>query len=123
MKMNHLHIAVPDVQKAQRFYEEYFGFRLAFPHGEGVFLRGEGEFLLAIDPLKQGEIVNFPDWYHVGFTVENAEKVKALYERMRADGVEFAREYKEFGDAAANFYGWSPGPFKLEVTWNRDDEY
>lgn len=122
MKFNHLHIAVPDVRKARKFYEDFFDMKLAFEHGDGVFLKDGSGFLLAIDPLENGEKVNFPSWYHHGFCVENSARVKKIYERMKAAGVEFAREYKEFGEDAANFYCWSPGPFKLEVSWNRDDQ-
>ena len=121
MKLNHLHIAVPDVQKAQKFYEDFFGMQLAFDHGEGIFLKDNSGFLMAIDPLENNEKVDFPSWYHFGFCVENAETVKSIYEKMKFAGVEFSREYKEFGDYAANFYCWSPGPFKLEVSWNKED--
>ena len=62
MKLNHLHIAVPDVEDARYFYERYFDFSFVFQHGKGIFLRD-----------------------------------------------------------AANFYCWSPGPFKLEVSWNTDE--
>ena len=121
MKLNHLHIAVPSVPKARKFYEDFFGMKLAFEHGEGIFLKDESGFLLAIDPLKEGEKVDFPSWYHHGFCVESAAKVKEIYEAMKANGVEFSREYKEFGEEAANFFCWSPGPFKLEVSWNKDE--
>jgi lactoylglutathione lyase len=120
MKLNHLHINVPDVAKARKFYEEYFGFTLAFDHEPGVFLKDEAGFLLAIDPIENNDKVDFPSWYHFGFCVENAAKVKSIYDKMKSAGVEFSREYKEFGDDAANFYCWSPGPIKLEVSWNRE---
>lgn len=121
MKLNHLHLNVPDVAKARKFYEEYFGFSLAFDHAPGIFLKDESGFLLALDPLENQERVNFPSWHHIGFCIEGKEEVKALYEKMRAEGVEFAREYKEFGGEAANFYCWAPGPYKLEVSWNKDE--
>lgn len=121
MKLNHLHIAVPDVSKARKFYEDFFAMELAFEHGHGVFLKDESGFLLAIDPLKDGEKLNLPAWYHHGFCVESAAKVKSVFEKMKSEGVEFAREYREFGDDAANFYCWSPGPLMLEVSWNRED--
>jgi catechol 2,3-dioxygenase-like lactoylglutathione lyase family enzyme len=120
MKLNHLHIAVPDVAKARKFYEDFFGMTVAFEHGEGVFLTDESGFLLAIDPLGDGESVQFPDWYHHGFCVDSAAKVKEIFLRMKAGGVDFVREYKEFDDLAASFFCWSPGPLKLEVSWNKD---
>jgi catechol 2,3-dioxygenase-like lactoylglutathione lyase family enzyme len=121
MKLNHLHIAVPDVSAAQKFYEDFFGFKLAFDHNGCIFLKDSAGFLLAIDPLKSGESIHFPDWYHHGFCVESAAQVKAIFNQMKAAGVSFSRDYKEFGESAANFYCWSPGPIKLEVSWNKDD--
>jgi lactoylglutathione lyase len=123
MQLNHLHIAVPDVKKAQAFYEDFLDFSLAFDHGDGVFLKNADGFMLAIDPLENNEKVNFPSWYHFGFCVKSKEKVQSLYEKMKTSGIEFAREYTEGDDGTwANFYAWSPGPFKMEITWNKDDE-
>jgi catechol 2,3-dioxygenase-like lactoylglutathione lyase family enzyme len=122
MKLNHLHIAVPDVKMAQKFYEDFFDMTLAFNHGNGVFLKDTTGFLLAIDPILEGTTVNLPSWYHHGFCLDNAEQVKTIYLKMKAAGVEMSRDYQEFGDSAANFYCWSPGPIQCEVSWNRDDE-
>lgn len=122
MKLNHLHIAVPDVKKAKQYYEDFFGMSLAFDHGDGIFLKDENGFLMAIDPLPAGTNANLPSWYHHGFCVESADVVKSIYLKMKAAGVEMVRDYKEFGDSAANFYCWSPGPIQLEVSWNRDDD-
>lgn len=121
MKLNHLHINVPDVEKARRFYEDFLGFTLLFEHDPGVFLEDDNGFQLALDPLEKGEKVEFPSWYHFGFCLNSKNEVKDLYEKMKAGGVEFVREYREFGDAAANFYCWAPGPYKMEVTWNKDE--
>jgi catechol 2,3-dioxygenase-like lactoylglutathione lyase family enzyme len=120
MKMNHLHIAVPNVSEAQEFFERFFSMKLQFQHGEGVFLTDSSGFLLAIDPLKKGESLKLPDWFHYGFCVPDKKTVKRIYDQMKETGIKFDREYREFGDDAANFYCWSPGPLKLEVSWNND---
>jgi len=120
MKLNHLHINVPNVKKAQDFYQNFFNFKVEFEHGDGVFLKDDVGFLLAIDPLQDNEAVDFPKWFHFGFCLESAKEVKDLYEKMKEDGVEFTRDYKEFGKDAANFYCRAPGSYNLEVTWNRD---
>jgi catechol 2,3-dioxygenase-like lactoylglutathione lyase family enzyme len=119
VKLNHLHVNVPDVAAARNFYETFFGFTLDFEHGDGVFLKDDIGFQLALDPLPAGTAASFPDWYHFGFCMPSAAEVRTIYDRMVAAGVRFAREYREFGDDAANFYCWAPGPYKLEVSWNR----
>ena len=120
MELNHLHVNVPDVKAAQLFYEQYFNFKLLFLDRDGVFL-GDGKgFLLALDPLKPDEPPpEFPAWFHFGFCVSGPEAVKALFQRMKSDGVKFARELREFGVDAVNFYCWAPGGYKLEVSWNK----
>lgn len=122
MNLNHLHINVPDIRKAQDFYERYFDFKLKFSHGDGVFLSSPEGFLLAIDPLEEGEKPHeFPKWFHFGFCLAAPEGVRELYSRMKSDGVEFSRELREFGGDAVNFYCWAPGNYRLEVTWNREE--
>lgn len=122
MNLNHLHINVSDVRKAQDFYERYFGFKLKFQHGDGAFLSDSQGFLLAIDPLKHGEKPHdFPDWFYFGFCLENPKDVRELYSRMKSEGIEFSRVLREFGENAVNFYCWAPGNCKLEVIWNQDE--
>ena len=123
MKLNHLHLNVPDVAKARSFYERYFGFKFKFKHGEGLFLESPDGFLLAIDPHGAGDtVVEFPNWFHFGFCLDNPESVKSLYNRMEFDGVKFYRKLKDFGSDATNFYCCAPGDYRLEVSWNRADE-
>lgn len=118
--MNHLHLVAPDVPAARAFYERYFDYRLQTMHGDGVFLRDADGFLLVIDPSQGNQPADFPDWFHVGFCLPDPGRVRALHDRMRADGVRFARELREFGDYAVNFYCYDPGGFKVEVSWNRE---
>jgi hypothetical protein len=84
-------------------------------------LQDESGFQLALDPLGDEQDPDFPEWFHFGFCLKNMEEVKKLYEKMKLSGVEFSREYKEFGEDAANFYCWAPGPYRMEIAWNRDD--
>ena len=105
--------------EARKFYEDFFGFTLLFEHEPGVFLQDDDGFQLALDPLEGDEKVEFPSWYHFGFCLNSMIEVKELYEKMKAAGVQFCSEYREFGADAANFYCWAPGPYKMEVTWNK----
>lgn len=122
MKLNHLHISVPSAKDAVDFYEKFFDFKFAFAEDEGklVFLRDSSGFLLALHDLADGEQVNFPSWHHFGFCVDNKDRVKQLYEMLKSSGVKFARDLRE-EDTWANFYCWAPGPYKLEVSWDKPE--
>jgi catechol 2,3-dioxygenase-like lactoylglutathione lyase family enzyme len=117
MKLNHLHLSVPNAKEASDFYMKFFAFRFAFSEYDGkmIFLRDEAGFLLALHDLKEGETVQFPAWHHFGFCVETKNKVKETFEKMKSAGIEFASEYKE-DKHWASFYCWAPGPYKLEVS-------
>jgi catechol-2,3-dioxygenase len=116
--MNHAHLGARDLAAARSFYETYFGFRKKFDHGSGVFLEDGKGFLLAIDPVESPPA--FPDWYHLGFCMDDAVAVKSLYARMKQDGIAVAREIKAEEGEFASFYVLDPGGNKLEVSWHRE---
>jgi lactoylglutathione lyase len=120
MNLNHMHLSVPDVELARLFYERYFEFKFAFAEDTGkmVFLKNPSGFLLAIHQMKDGEHVEFPAWFHFGFSLDSAQKVKELYERLKQDEVEFERDLK-ISEKWANFYCWAPGRYRLEVSWDK----
>jgi len=122
MHLNHLHIKAPDLESADRFYRDYFGFKTAFEHEGASFLIDDGGFLLAIFQYKPGEKrFTYPEWYHFGFCLTDESAVRELYARMRADGVEFARPLKEYDDGTVNFYCLDPAGHKVEVSWNPEE--
>lgn len=121
MTLNHLSLCVPDVRKAQDFFESYFSFKKSSDHEEGVFLKNERGFLLALDPLEKNEENKLPQAFHLGFCLDNPFLVRDLFVKMKSEGVEFARELREFGEEAVNFYCWAPGGYKLEVSWYREE--
>jgi catechol 2,3-dioxygenase-like lactoylglutathione lyase family enzyme len=118
MNLNHIHIGTKDLSKSRKFYEDYFGFRKKFDHGDGVFLDNSAGFLIAIDPVDQLPIL--PSWFHFGFCLDDPKTVKVIYEKMKADGVPFSRDYQEFGDDAVSFFCLDPDGYKFEVSWHRD---
>lgn len=123
--MNHLHIKASDLEATRKFYEMYFGFQKAFDcHEDAAFLIDDGGFLLAIFQYKPGEPkVSFPEWYHHGFCLTDESDVRDLYTKMRRDGVEFARQLKEFDDGTVNFYCVDPAGYKVEVSFNRQEAH
>ena len=118
MTINHLHIATKDMHRSMHFYTRHLNFAKKMDHGEGVFLQDSEGFLLAIDPVE--DIPSFPDWFHLGFCMQNKEQVKQIYDSMAAAGVKFAKDYQEYGSEAVAFYAYDPDGYKIEVSWHRE---
>jgi catechol 2,3-dioxygenase-like lactoylglutathione lyase family enzyme len=118
MNLNHIHIGTKDLLQSRRFYEDYFGFRKKFDHGSGVFLTNPAGFLIAIDPVDQ--LPELPSWFHFGFCLDDPKTVKTVYDRMKAGGVRFAKDYQEYGADAVSFFCFDPDGYKFEVSWHRE---
>jgi catechol 2,3-dioxygenase-like lactoylglutathione lyase family enzyme len=116
--MNHLHVNVPDLVEAIRFYERYFEFRRVYPESERVFLKDASGFLLAIDPIGADSEPHFPEWFHFGICRNDPDWARGLFIRMKSDGVKFASELEDYKNAVV-FFCWAPGPYKVEVRGNK----
>ena len=119
MKLNHLHLSVPNLTEARAFYERFFEFRFAFEEKSinTVFLRDEANFLLALHELNAGERVEMPTWFHFGFGQDTAEKVKRIYDELKASNIAMAKDIRS-GKDWVTFSCWAPGPYQLEVSWD-----
>lgn len=117
--MNHLHICAVDVAASQAFYERHFGFRKAFDHGEGVFIRDDQGFLIAIDPVSKP--FEYPAWFHIGFMMDDPQRVRDTYTAMQAEGARFAKELTDYEGEALVFYCYDPGGTRIEVSWYEDE--
>ena len=118
MTLNHIHICSQNLGRSKEFYESFFEFQLKQEHGDGLFMEDGRGFLLAIDPVQ--ESFEMPSWFHIGYCLSNKDQVRSLYEKMRGSGIEFLKEYVEYGDDAAAFYVQDPDGIKIEVSWHRD---
>jgi catechol 2,3-dioxygenase-like lactoylglutathione lyase family enzyme len=122
MKLNHLHIKTENLAETREFYENYFGFKQAFDHGEGAFLMDEAGFLLAIFPYKKDEPrFRFPEWFHFGFCMPDEDTVRNLYMRMRNDGTQFVRPMKVYDDGTVHYLCLDPAGNRIEVSWNAEE--
>src|SRR5437867_2595999 len=120
MRLNHVHLAGPDLAALEAFYTRWFGFRrkpMAEEDGT-VFLVDESGFLLALDEAKEAH--TFPAWFHLGFCQPHPNAVRALYARMKQAGrIRFARELTEFDGEATVFFCLDPAGTKIEVSWHK----
>jgi catechol 2,3-dioxygenase-like lactoylglutathione lyase family enzyme len=115
MTLNHIHLAATDLSATRLFYERYFGFAFEREHGQGVFLRDEKGFLMALDPTS--EQIRLPSWFHVGFCQGSEAVVHQLYERMVRDGADIVRALLAEQGEYASYYVADPDGRWVEVSW------
>jgi catechol 2,3-dioxygenase-like lactoylglutathione lyase family enzyme len=94
--MKHLALPVRDQERSRRFYEAYFGFD-AKParryDGDVLMLYNADGFSLALGPTD--EEITFPAFLHFGIQLPTPDAVRALRDRLVADGVTIAEEWEE----------------------------
>ncbi len=96
MQLRHLALNVRDQERSRRFYETYFGFAEgpAQWYDDGVLmLRNRDRFNLALGPF--GGPQELPPFLHFGFRASGPADVRAMGERLRADGIPIVEEWDE----------------------------
>lgn len=112
MKVNHLHLMVPDVPEASTFFERYFELRKASGNAGLTVLLDDDGFVLTLMKLNSKSSRTYPGNFHVGFFLESESRVDAVHARMAADGIDVARPQRAH---AYSFYVKAPGGFLVEV--------
>jgi len=113
MDLNHLHLHVTNLVRAQRFYESYFRFRERARHGNILFLRNSNGFDLALAPDRTR--FSFPEWFHFGFRLGSARAVRKLHSRMISDGVQ-VEDLEEYPDYVT-FRCKDTDGYGIEIYW------
>lgn len=88
LHFNHLGLPVRDERRSQQFYSAYFGFdpATAQKYADGtIIIRNADGFDLALRPV--ADIEPPPAFLHAGFKAAVPADVRALLERMEADGI------------------------------------
>jgi lactoylglutathione lyase len=112
MKVNHLHLMVPDVRTAAVFFEKYFELRNVGGNAGLTVLLDDDDFVLTLMKLGGKSTTTYPANFHVGFFVSDEARVNALHERMSVDGLDVSSPRREH---AYSFYVNAPGGFLVEV--------
>ena len=115
MILNHLNLAVSDVQQARAFLVKYFGLDPRGKPGNDTiaFLRDDNGLVLTLTNVDRAAEVQYPGAFHVGFIQESREKVNEINRRLREDGLAVDPPQKLHG--SWTFYFRAPGGFVIEV--------
>ncbi|MFY1687137.1 VOC family protein [Plantactinospora sp. WMMB782] len=116
MRLNHLGLPVGDPQGSLRFYHAYFGFdpgtAQRYPDGT-VIVRNADGFDLALHAV---DAVEEPaPFLHFGFRLPDADDVRALLRRLRADDVPIVEDYDDPSYVA--FKCLDPDGHRVEAYW------
>lgn len=88
MTLNHITLAVPEVEPTKIFLETYFGLK---DNGQSrtniAFLLDDKGLLLTL--IKAKDAV-YPAFFHIGFIQESEACVNEINARLKADGIEVA---------------------------------
>jgi catechol 2,3-dioxygenase-like lactoylglutathione lyase family enzyme len=116
MDLRHLGLSVRDQPRSQQFYADYFGFDpgTARECVDGtVIIRNVYGFDLALHPV--GHVEPSPAFLHAGFQAAQPAEVRALMDRMDADGVTIVERNEE--PAYVAFKCLDPDGHRIEVAW------
>ncbi len=115
MNLNHINLAVDDVKAAHDFLQTYFEMRSLGDNRNMAFLQDENGLVLSLSSLKVSREteLRYPNAFHVGFILENEERVNEMNTRLKADGYDVPPPSRQHG--SWTFYFQAPGGFVLEV--------
>ena len=121
MKINHLNLSVPDVAKAARFFEEFFGFHCSERKGRDALavLFDETGFSLVLSNFDRAVKPEYPKDFHIGFIQGDKAKVDALHQRLAAAG--HASKAPQNMHGSWGFYFYAPGGILVEVSCPLDE--
>ncbi len=115
MILNHLNLAVSDVQGARRFLVEFFGLDPEGGAGNDriAFLRDDNGMVLTLTNIDKAAEVHYPGAFHVGFIQPGPEQVDEIHRRLTEAGHEPPAPSRMHG--SWTFYFKAPGGFVVEV--------
>src|SRR4051794_1700511 len=113
--MHHLALAVADEERSRRFYATYLGFDAREERmDDGVLMLWNAEgFQLALGPGDPE--ARLPAFLHFGIRLQSGDAVRALGERLRADGVPPLDAYDEPDYVSRKFA--DPDDYVVELFW------
>jgi len=122
MKLNHMNLAVADIEATATFFEKHFGFRIRKILGGVIaILDGAEGFVLVLSNLPKSGNTDYPPDFHIGFYQDTPEQVTQLLVSLQADGIATEQQAKRIRDRFG-FYFHAPGNILVEVTCAADQK-
>jgi catechol 2,3-dioxygenase-like lactoylglutathione lyase family enzyme len=113
VSLNHLNLVVPDLEAAEAFFAEHFGFTVRTRHAALVVLDGADGFVLVLSRAR--DTASYPPAFHVGFLVADASAVDAEYARLTAAGLEIPKAPRDLR-GSYGFYFQALGGLLFEIS-------
>ena len=119
MQINHLNFPVTDVALTKAFFEKHFSFTCIEEKGNNMMaiLNNQEGFVLTLmstDFNRNGNST-YPDAFHMGFLVNDRDKVNAIWQNLHNDGVSLEQEPHNMR-GVFGFYFQAPGNILIEVS-------
>ena len=117
--MRHIALKVKDVARSKRFYQDVFGLEVVWePDPQNVYL-SSGCDNIAIHGVSDvfADNVQERQLDHLGFVVEDMERVRALEKEFIAKGVPIVHPFKVHRDGSASFYCADPDGIVIQLLY------
>lgn len=108
--LNHITIAVSDLERSFHFYSHVLGFKPLMRHAKGAYLlAGDLWFCLDLDPNVR--MTALPEYTHFAFSVEQ-RGFNGLSSKIVSSGAQLWKDNRSEGDS---LYFLDPDGHKLEI--------
>jgi catechol 2,3-dioxygenase-like lactoylglutathione lyase family enzyme len=116
--LRHVALRVRDIGRSKDFYRECFGMEIVWePDPENVYLSSGSDNLALHAGARDGAPADSQQLDHLGFVVENAERVQALETEFRRRGVKIIQPFKVHRDGSASFYLADPDGIVIQMLY------
>jgi catechol 2,3-dioxygenase-like lactoylglutathione lyase family enzyme len=118
MKLNHLDLPVRDIPANVAFLERYFGLHLQSQRPStrlAILTDGQG-FVLVLQQREDAADL-YRDGFHIGFLVDDAERVRELQARAHAEGANVTPVI--VNGRGTMIYFVAPDGYRVEVAHQR----
>ena len=119
MKLNHLDLQVSDVQRSVELFEQLLGLHLQSSRtSPAIAILTDGEGFTLVLQRRKNETDTYPEGFHFGFLVADAETVRRFQAGAKARGLVDVSDVIENGRGVLVYLRTWDG-LLIEVSWQR----